>query len=301
MKPNETYWQRYDSFYKKCSKKKLYKKLKKQAKKLGMPYKKKGKRGRKLKFSPIEYAAFTCFEKMFGSKYREMELEADLHLKDKADHSTFARNYEKIPEKYVENLISSFVKKEYNYIIADSTGISTKIRVERTRQGIRNKEKLADKLHIVIGYDPPNCSTVILGAKASSWNMSDSEAAMSILENKKFRAYFFGDSAYNTYDLHEQIKESGLIPMIKPDKKYIRKTRSTKAKAKKIFLRNFYKNIRGIVETVFGGATNAGLITTFAKEEHCRRLDSLMIALRHNLIATMRLILGIIYATNSRE
>lgn len=50
---------------------------------------------------------------------------------------------------------------------------------------------------------------------------------------------------------------------------------------------NFYKNIRGTVETVFGGATNASLITIFAKKECRRKLDSLMIALRHNLIATI--------------
>jgi hypothetical protein len=298
-KPKTTYWKQYDLFFKKCSKKKLFKKLKNQSKRIGSPYKKKGKRGRKLKFSPTNYAAFICLQKIFRHRYREMELESSLYLPDRADHSTFARNYEKMPEIYIEDLISSLVEKEYNYLIADSTGINTKIRVERTRQGIRNKEKLADKLHIIIGYDPPNSSTVIIGAKASDWHMSDSGGAVKILKGKKYRAYFFGDSNYNTYELHELIKKCGLIPMIKPDKKGIRKKMSEKAKANNMFCRNFYKNIRGIVETVFGEATNAGLITTFAKKEHCRRLDSLMIALRHNLTATMRLLFRLFYATNS--
>lgn len=266
----------------------MFKKLVKQAKKIGQPFKKKGKRGKKLKFSPIKYAAFISLQKIFTHKYREMELEADLYLPDKADHSTFARNYAKIPEDYMEKLIVSLVEKQYNYIMADSTGMSTRVRVERIREGTRNKIKLVDKLHIVIGYDPPNCSTVILGVKASDQTTSDSDGAVKILEGKKFNAYFFADKAYDTYELHDQLKESNLISMIKPKEVKIRKTLSAKAQAKKIFSPNFYKNIRGIVETVFGGATNAGLITTFAKKEHCRRLDSLMIALRHNLMATMR-------------
>jgi len=44
-KPKTTYWKRYDLFFKKYSKKKLLRKLKSQAKKIGIPYKKKGKRG----------------------------------------------------------------------------------------------------------------------------------------------------------------------------------------------------------------------------------------------------------------
>lgn len=104
-----TYWKQYDFLYKNYSKKDIYKKLKKKAKQLGQPYKKKGKRGRNPKFTPIEYAAFTCLQKIFRHRYREMELEATLYLPDKADHSTFARNYAKIPEEYAENLISSFV------------------------------------------------------------------------------------------------------------------------------------------------------------------------------------------------
>ena len=54
-----------------------------------------------------------------------------------------------------------------------------------------------------------------------------------------------------------------------------------------------------MIETVFGGATNCGLILTYAKKEHTRRLDSLMPALRHNLMASMRSMLKIFYATNS--
>jgi len=288
MPKHKTYWQKYDLLYKKHSKKTLFKKLKKECKKLGQPYKKKDNRGRKPKFNPTTYAAFLCIQKIFRHRYREMELEATLYLLDKADHSTFARNYNKIPEQYIEQLISNLVNKEFLIWIADSTAISTKIRVERTRQGLRKKEILTDKYHIVIGYDPPTGTVQILGAKATDNHTSDSQGAIQILQGRKSNAYFLGDSAYNTYALHETAKEIGLFPHIKPDKKGIARTLSTKARQVQNFSHNLYKNIRGIVETVFGGATNAGLILSYAKKTHTRRLDTLMLAVRHNLLSNLR-------------
>ena len=288
-KQTKTYWQKYDLLYKKCSKKCLYKKLKKECRKQGLPYHKKDPRGRKPKFTLFEYASFLGLQKIFRHRYREMELEATLYLPDKADYSTFHRQYEKISEEYLENLITNLVNKKFAYWIADSTAISTKIRVERTVQGIRNKVKLRDKYHIVIGYDPTNHLTYILGAKATDEHTSDSQGAISIIKNKKSHAYFLGDSAYNTYELHETVKQAGLFPLMKPDNKGIRKKLSTKAQQVKLFSKTIYKELRGIVETVFGGATNAGLILSYAKKDHTRRLDTLMLALRHNLITHMRL------------
>lgn len=292
-KPNKTYWQKYDLLYKNHSKKSIYKMLKRQSKKQGLPYKKEDPRGRKLKFSPYDYTSFICLQKIFGHRYREMGLEANLYLPDKADHSTFARNYAKIPEEYIEFLITSFIEKEFSYWIADSTCMSTKVKVERTLKGMRNKVLLRDKYHVIIGYDPPTNSTMILGVKATDEHVSDSKGAIEIIKGKQSHAYFLGDSAYNTYELHEVVKCAGLFPLMKPDKKGIRKPMSIKASNLKLFSKKIYKEIRGIVETVFGGATNAGLILTYAKKVHTRRLDTLMLALRHNLMASIRL--GFIY------
>lgn len=266
----------------------MYKKLKREARKLGKPFEKKGIKGRKLKFNPIEYAAFTCLQKIFTHRYREMELEADLYLSDRADPSTFARNYAKLPEEYVELLISCFVEQEFLYWIADSTAMSTKIRVERIREGTRNKEKLNDKLHTVLGYDPPTSTTFVLCTKATNNKCSDSKAAINSLKNKKSTAYFLGDSAYHTYELQELLKENGFFAVIKPTKIKTRKPMSARAKAEEKFCKGLYKGIRGIGETIYGAATNAGLILTYAKKEHTRRLDSLIIPLRHNLFASLR-------------
>lgn len=297
MKP-KTYWKQYDFLYKNHSKKSMYKTLKRIAKKLGQPYKKKDPRGNKLKFSSIEYASFTCLQKIFRHRYRDMELEATLYLPEKADHSTFARNYAKIPEHYIESLIILFVQKEFCYWIADSTGISTKIRVERIRQGTRNKEKLRDKFHTILGYDPPTSATFVLSAKATDNACSDSKAAIDAVKNRESTAYFFGDSAYHTYELQEVLKENGFFAVIKPTKIKTRKPMSSRAKAEEKFSKGLYRGIRGVGETIYGGATNAGLILTYAKKEHTRRLDTLIIALRHNLFASLRFVL-VICATNS--
>ena len=299
-KPQKTYWKRYDLLYKKHSKKSLFKRLKKECRKLGNPYKKKDNRGKKPKFSQIEYASFICLQKMFRHRYREMELEADLYLPDKADHSTFQRNYEKISEEYIGKLITNLVNKMFIFWIADSTCMSSKIKIERTKQGIRNKALLRDKYHVVVGYDPPTNSTMIIGVKATDNHISDSKGAIQILKGRKSNAYFLGDSSYNTYELHEAVEEVGLFPLMKPDKnRRIRKGLSIKAKNVKLFSKSIYKEVRGIVETVFGGATNAGLILSYARKDHTRRLDTLMLALRHNLMASIRLAIIFFCATNS--
>lgn len=284
----KSYWQKYDLLYKKCSKKDLFKRLKNECKKLGMPYQKKDPRGRKPKFSPITYTAYLCVQKIFRHRYREMELDATLYLPDKADHSTFHRNFEKIPEEYFEKLVEQLVNKKFIIWIADSTGMSSKIRVPRTREGIRKKELLVDKYHIIIGYDPPTSTVQILGVKATDNKISDSKGAITLLKGKKSNAYFLGDSAYNTYELHEMIQEVGLYPLMKPDNKGIKKTLSVKARQVKMFVKKIYKEIRGIVETVFGGATNAGLILSYAKKEHTRRLDTITLAIRHNLLSNIK-------------
>ena len=299
MPKPETYWQRYDWLHKNYSKKDLFFELKNKCIKHGLPYQRSDPRGRKLKFDVFDYVAFLCLQKIFGHKYREMELEASLYLSDRADHSTFARNFAKIDVGYIEEIIASFVNKEFSYWIADSTAISTKINVERLDTGQRRKELLTDKYHLIVGYDPPSHQVMIIGAKATDNHVSDSRGAAILLERKKSNAFFLGDSAYNTYLLHEKVREVGLFPLIKPDKKGIRKTLSAKARQVKLFNKSLYKEIRGVVETVFGGATNAGLMITHARNEHTRRLDTLMLALRHNLRASLRLLKQLFNATNS--
>lgn len=121
MPSTNQYWKKYDFLYKKHWKRTIYQRLKKQCSRLKEPYLKHDPRGRKPKFTLQEYAAYLAIQKIFRHKYRTMELEADLYLPKKADHSTFARNYDKITEEFLELLLSSFVNRDVSYWIADST------------------------------------------------------------------------------------------------------------------------------------------------------------------------------------
>ena len=302
-RPN-TYWRRLDFLYKNNSKKDMFELIKKEVSKNKLVYEKKDSRGRKPKFLLEEYVAFLVLQKIFGHAYREMELEAELYLPDKVDHSTLARNFAKISEEYLEQLAVSFVNKEFSFWLGDSTGISTKIRVERIRQGIRNKTKLTEKYHVILGYDPSTGETMILAVKASDNRLSDSKAAQEmikeLLKGKKVYAWFLADSAYNTYALHEILEEHGLEAQIKPDNKGISKKMSVKARKIKLFKKRLYKEVRGVVETVFGGATNAGLILTRSKKTHTRRLDTLILAVRHNLFANLKTCLLTIIVRQTR-
>ena len=217
-----------------------------------------------------------------------MELEADLYLSGDIDHSTLARVFAKISEKYLEELIISFVNRSFSFWMFDSTCMSTKVIVERLRKGIRNKAKLTDKYHILIGYDPPTKMVMILDIKATCHHVSDSQAAQEMLKGKNCNAWVLGDSAYNTYALHRVANACGLNVHFKPDNKGVNDELSAKATNNEFFHKLLYKSLRGVVETVFGGATNAGLILTRSKKVHTRRLDTLMLGLRHNLYANLK-------------
>ena len=84
--------EKHDFLYKKHSKRTFYQRLKKQYSRLKERYLKQDPRGRKPKFTPQEYVAYLAIQKIFRHKYRTMELEVDLYLPKKADHSTFAIN-----------------------------------------------------------------------------------------------------------------------------------------------------------------------------------------------------------------
>lgn len=101
-----------------------------------------------------------------------------------------------------------------------------------------------------------------------------------------------GDSAFETYNLIDQTLEQGLIPLYKPTKRNVRKKLSAKARLRKCWNGNhsrFYKEIRGTGEVLYGGATRCGLIHTNSIREDNRQKDALLIGLRQNLFAYLRL------------
>ena len=293
-KPNRTYWQRYDQLYKSYSKKDIVRILSIELRKV--PLRK--KRGRKPIVRKEKSIAYILVEKILANPYRNMELEGDAYLSHKYDHSSYWYQYDSLPEEEMYRIVCIFESKcklllnEILLHIVDSTFLSTSVRVPRLIQGTRNKAKLTDKLHTMLGYDPPNQVVIVEGTIASDHHFSDGKGAEKMVQESPRKGYLFGDSAYETYDLTELAKMLGLEPIIKPTKKGVRKKLSVKAQLRKVWNGNhsrMYKDVRGTGESVYGAATRAKLIHTNSKKDVNRDKDSLIIPIRQNVLTYLRL------------
>lgn len=238
--------------------------------------------------------------------YEKIELDSELFLKRHYDHGTFQYHYTNLSANMIIHLTAILEKKikemtnEILLHIFDSTALSTSVRKERIRQGTRNKEKLTTKFHTLLGYDPPFQLVFIEGMLASDKHTSDAQGARIILKGKDdLKGYGFGDAAFETYDLIDECILKNLDTLFKPTIKTVRKKLSAKVQLRNIWNGNhsrLYKEVRGSGESLYGGATRAGLIHTNSIREDNREKDSLIIGLRQNLFTYLRLkaLIGII-------
>ena len=256
------------------------------------------KRGRPCEVRKEKIVGFLLFSRLMTDVYEQMELNSELYLGRHYDHGSFWYHYSSLSPVVIYNLTSILEVKIKRLIdeillhIADSSALSTSVREERIRQGTRNKVKLTTKFHTLLGYDPPSQTVVIEGMLASDNKLSDSKGAQTMFAGRDLKGYSFGDSAFETYDLIDQTLEQGLIPIYKPTKKDVGKKLSAKARLRKVWNGNhsrFYKDIRGTGEVLYGGATRCGLIHTNSIREDNRQKDALLIGLRQNLFAYLRL------------
>jgi hypothetical protein len=235
---------------------------------------------------------------MYGDRYEEMELDSELFLGRHYDHSNFWYHFNRLPAKVIqritwhyERLIITFLEQEIILHIFDSTALSTSVREERTRQGLRKKDRLTQKYHTLLGYDPPNQIIVVEADLATNNHVSDNQGALQMLPGDK-KGYSFGDGAYETYELTQATEEAGLVPVYKATKKSVAKTLTAKARRRKAWDGNpkrLYKEIRGVGEVLYGAATRAGLIHTQSRREDNRQKDALIIGLRQNFLTFLRL------------
>jgi len=296
MKPTTTYRQRRDLMLKKFSTKTISSILEEEILRSGLLIA--FKKGRPCEIKKEKIVGFLLFSKLMTDVYEQMELNSELYLGRHYDHGSFAYHYSALPCIVIYNLTSILEVKiksltdEILLHIADSSALSTSVRVERIRQGTRNKVKLTTKFHTLLGYDPPNQTIVVEGILASGNRLSDSKGAQIMLAGKDLKGYSFGDSAFETYDLINLTLEQELIPIYKPTKKNVRKKLSAKARLRKCWNGNhsrLYKDIRGTGEVLYGAATRCGLIHTNSIREDNGQKDALLIGLRQNLFAYLRL------------
>ena len=256
------------------------------------------KLGRPCEVPKHKLISYILFQKCFNEVLEEMELQSELYLKRHYDHSTFSYHYKRLDPKIIERitwhyerLIMQFLEWEIMFHIFDSTGISTSVREERTRQGLRKKEKITQKFHTLLGYDPPNQLVVVEGCLATTNKTSDSQGALQMLRDD-LRGYSLGDSAYETYELTEQTEQRGLFAIYKPQKRPVKKGLSVKKRLRDRWdgnAKRFYKEFRGVGEVLYGAATRAGLIKSECRLVTNQHKDALVIGLRQNLLTYLRL------------
>ena len=267
-------------------------------------------RGRPCEIRKEKLITFILIFRINHRGYEMMETESEIYLKRHYDHSAFQYHFSTLSDVVVYSLTNLFRDKIYTLVneiylhIFDSTALSTSVRAERTRQGIRKKEKLTDKFHTLLGYDPSFQIIVVEGMIMTDHHTSDSKGGEILLQQTKIKGYGFGDSKYGTYGLIQKNEEKSLIPIFKQDKRRVRKTLSAKARHRKIWNGNpqrMYKDIRGTGEVLYGAATRCGLIHTNSRKDENRAKDGLLIGLRQNLFTYLRLkaLIGIIRKTRS--
>tara|TARA_Y100000310_G_scaffold1902_1_gene2389 strand:- start:5993 stop:6973 length:981 start_codon:yes stop_codon:yes gene_type:complete len=242
--------------------------------------------------------SYVVFSRMSKKGYETMEQESELYLNRHYDHSAFQYHYTKLDKEVIIKLTYLFRDKIYEltneiYLhILDSTALSTSVRVPRTRQGLRKKEKLTDKFHSMLGYDPPLKFVVVDSMLSTDHHTSDGKGGEIMLDQVNIKGYSFGDSKYGTYGLIQKTEDKNLIPIYKQDKREPRKKLSAKRRHRDLWDKSpkrLYKEIRGVGEVLYGAATRAGLIHTQSRRPDNRAKDGLLIGLRQNTLTYLRL------------
>lgn len=294
MTTEPTYWKKYDLVFKHFSYKKIYAKILKITKKLGQPFAKKSKRGRNFKIQPYEYAAYMAFEIIsYNSPYRDMELGSELYVNEHIDHSTFGKNFIKIPYLYfqellkrIAQLLESLLGKAVAYI-PDSTGLVTDIYEDSFYAGKEIRRKKTYKAHSLVGYYPDKGITYIKTGEGTDKHVSDAEGVRRMLEDYNLGwAYLPADRGYDYETTYKAAYEAGLTPIIKKQNKD--SGRKSRHRKKSVFIESLYKELRGLVETVFGGLENKGLLHTRLRRDDNIRKFGVVIQIRHNLMVLLK-------------
>lgn len=217
-----------------------------------------------------------------------MERYSSKFLGTRLDHSTFGKIINRIPLIYFILLVEAFAKRIEELLgrapicFADSSGVSTGIYEEIINKGKTTKYRKVYKLHILAGYHPQHSLTYIKTALGTDKHTSDAEGAKQMLERiLEWLAYFLADRGYDAEKVFEAADKAKLTAIIKR-KKHKSKMASQRGIAEKFFNSNLYKEIRGIIETIFGGLENKGLMETRIRNPLTLFKYCLALAISHN-------------------
>jgi len=283
------YWKRYDKKYKVWGIKKIYYFIQSKAKKLGKPFGKKGKVGRPPALNPYEYTAAYIIFTFLDSSLRDDEFLSDMMFEKHIDHSTFGKAFHRIPYHYlrkllivIRNEINNFFKDSIPVLIGDSTGVKTdRIYVKTIIKCKIKKRRVYDKLNIIAEFYSEKRAIVI--ANADALFTSDSYAATRMLDEIEVESsLFLADAGFDNEALFEKCFKKEIMPIIK-QRQYNRKPRKWREKAMEIFDEEIYKNLRGVIEGIFGGLETRRLLFTRYKKKLMRMKHVIAMAIVHNI------------------
>src|SRR3989338_6970806 len=292
-----SYHQRYNRLLHKFSAKCLFQLVLSFAEKLGNPYPEK-KKGRKPKLKPLGYDAYLAYMILIkGMPYRAMEFESELYTKKHIDHSTFVVNFEKIPAEYFLDIVGevgarldSLLEHSEQYVV-DSTAVTTPLTFITEIKGKKVKEKIEYKSHAIVSLHEGEQSVVVRKALATSKRIADCEGAKRMLEDGNISGItLHGDKGYDYERVYKVCYEHGIRPNIRPQD--YPSNSGYRVQGLTDYDDGARKQKRGRVEVVFGGITNAGLMTTRLRKEAKILSYSAIILLRQNILTLARVLAG---------
>ena len=288
-----SYWKRYDRVFKLFSSKKIYNKILGFAKNLGKPFKKKSKRGPKMKLQPEEYASYIAYKGSKGEAYRDMELDAETFFGKNIDHSTFGKNFQKISYDYLRKLLQltgQLLEKLLGHAkvhIPDSTKLSTDRYKDILYQGKPRRVKETFKLHTMVQRHPKKKMTIIMDGLSSDAHISDAEGAVRMSHVLQEGDILPADRGYDYEKVYAACAERKVKTNIKKQDREDGKGFRYRKKAK--FRKQSYKKQRGVVETRYAAIENAGLTLTHYRIEDTRFKYGLILEIRQNIDNLLRL------------
>jgi predicted transposase YbfD/YdcC len=274
----------------------MYNKIREKTYKLGKPFDKKGKRGPKFKISPEEYAAYEAYKIVSSnSTFRDMELDSKLFVDKHIDHGTFHHNFTKIPYEYLNSLlreIAKMLEKLLGYFVAtifDSTGLNTRQYENTMFKGKIRRRSKDYKLHTLIAYHPKEKLTYYIDALSSDKHISDAEGAARLIRKNETHGFHLGDRAYDAEKVYKEILAKERVPIIKP-KVHKAKMSSEKSKGRKMYRSHIYKELRGVIETSYGGLENSGQTYTRCINDDSIKKKGMLAAVRHTFLTYLKVL-----------
>lgn len=290
-----TYWMKYDRLYKNFSPLEVFQLVRDFANKLGQPYTNTDGRGKKPKVNPIDYAAYIAFQILVkGATYRAMEFESKMFLGKHLDHGTFAYHFGKIPTAYFLDLVeeagthlTTLLETSKHYVV-DSTAITTPLTFETNIKGKKVVEHIEFKAHAIASIHKKNQCVVIRKALATTKNVADCEGAKIMLQTGTIHhVTLHGDRGFDYERVYHACHQNHIKPNIKPQTYTAPHFKHREQELKK-YNDQSRKKHRGIIETIFGGLTNAKLLITrlITTTKICSYAAIML--LRHNIMSILR-------------